>query len=103
MIQLNLNVHAEIVVDNFAGGGGASHGIEAAIGRRIDVAINHDPETIAMHRAKRVVGLVQIGQGVFIDAERMALPIDIEIEAHVTADRCHIERPAVVWHGSHPQ
>lgn len=41
----------EIVVDNFAGGGGASLGIEAAIGRPIDVAINHDPEAIAMHRA----------------------------------------------------
>lgn len=41
----------EIVVDNFAGGGGASTGIEAAIGRSVDVAINHDPAAIAMHRA----------------------------------------------------
>ncbi|MGE0154788.1 MAG: DNA cytosine methyltransferase [Reyranellaceae bacterium] len=41
----------EIVVDNFAGGGGASTGIEAAIGRSVDVAINHDPEAIAMHMA----------------------------------------------------
>jgi DNA (cytosine-5)-methyltransferase 1 len=40
-----------IVVDNFAGGGGASAGIEAALGRPIDYAINHDPEAIAMHRA----------------------------------------------------
>lgn len=40
-----------IVVDNFAGGGGASTGIEAALGRPVDVAINHDPEAIAMHRA----------------------------------------------------
>jgi DNA (cytosine-5)-methyltransferase 1 len=40
-----------IVVDNFAGGGGASTGIEAALGRPIDYAINHDPEAIAMHRA----------------------------------------------------
>ena len=39
----------EIVVDNFAGGGGASTGIEAAIGRSVDVAINHDPDAIAMH------------------------------------------------------
>ena len=40
-----------IVVDNFAGGGGASTGIEAALGRPIDFAINHDAEAIAMHKA----------------------------------------------------
>ena len=40
-----------IVVDNFAGGGGASTGIEIAIGRSVDIAINHDPAAIAMHRA----------------------------------------------------
>src|SRR5690554_1310574 len=39
----------ELVVDNFAGGGGASTGIELAIGRSVDIAINHDPEAIAMH------------------------------------------------------
>lgn len=41
----------EIFVDNFAGGGGASTGIELAIGRSVDIAINHDPAAIAMHRA----------------------------------------------------
>jgi len=41
----------EIVADNFAGGGGASAGIEMALGRGPDIAINHDPEAIAMHRA----------------------------------------------------
>lgn len=40
-----------IVVDNFAGGGGASTGIEAALGRPIDFAINHDAEALAMHAA----------------------------------------------------
>ncbi len=40
-----------IVIDNFAGGGGASEGIEQAIGREIDVAINHDDEAVAMHLA----------------------------------------------------
>jgi len=39
-----------IVIDNFAGGGGASTGIESALGRSIDYAINHDPEAIAMHK-----------------------------------------------------
>jgi DNA (cytosine-5)-methyltransferase 1 len=41
----------ELVVDNFAGGGGASTGIAAAIGRDPDIAINHSPEAIAVHRA----------------------------------------------------
>ena len=40
----------ELVVDNFAGGGGASTGMEMAIGRSVDIAINHDPDAIAMHK-----------------------------------------------------
>ena len=40
----------EIIIDNFAGGGGASTGIELAAGRPVTVAINHDPDAIAMHR-----------------------------------------------------
>jgi len=40
----------EIIVDNFAGGGGASTGISQALGRSVDIAINHDPEAIAMHK-----------------------------------------------------
>ncbi|MEZ2586193.1 DNA cytosine methyltransferase [Kluyvera intermedia] len=40
---------SEIIVDNFAGGGGASTGIEMATGRSVDIAINHDPNAIAMH------------------------------------------------------
>ena len=39
----------EIVVDNFAGGGGASTGIEMAVGRSVDIAVNHDADAIAMH------------------------------------------------------
>ncbi|EKH2048461.1 DNA cytosine methyltransferase [Salmonella enterica] len=38
-----------LIVDNFAGGGGASTGIELAIGRSVDIAINHDENAIAMH------------------------------------------------------
>ena len=41
----------ELFIDNFAGGGGASTGIELAIGRSVDIAINHDPAAIAMHKA----------------------------------------------------
>lgn len=39
----------EIIVDNFAGGGGASTGIEMATGRSVDIAINHDQNAVAMH------------------------------------------------------
>ncbi len=41
----------ELFVDNFAGGGGASKGIEMATGRLVDIAINHDPIAIGMHKA----------------------------------------------------
>jgi DNA (cytosine-5)-methyltransferase 1 len=41
----------ELIVDSFAGGGGASTGVEQATGRHIDIAINHDPEAVAMHTA----------------------------------------------------
>ncbi len=40
-----------LIIDNFAGGGGASTGIERAMGRPVDVAINHDAEAVAMHLA----------------------------------------------------
>lgn len=39
----------ELIIDNFAGGGGASVGIELATGRPVDIAINHDADAIAMH------------------------------------------------------
>lgn len=42
---------SELIIDNFAGGGGASTGIALALGRSVDVAINHDPDAIAMHTA----------------------------------------------------
>lgn len=44
-------IYGECIVDLFAGGGGASTGIEAALQRYVDVAVNHDPEAIAMHQA----------------------------------------------------
>lgn len=45
-----LNFLDEIIVDNFAGGGGASTGMELATGRPVAIAINHDPDAILMHR-----------------------------------------------------
>lgn len=40
----------ELIVDNFAGGGGASTGMELALSRPVDIAINHDPDAVAMHQ-----------------------------------------------------
>ena len=44
-------INGELIIDNFAGGGGASTGIELATGYSVDIAINHDPEAIRMHKA----------------------------------------------------
>lgn len=41
----------DLIIDCFAGGGGASVGIEMALGRPVDIAINHDPQAIRMHKA----------------------------------------------------
>lgn len=49
--QFVLPVHSELVIDLFAGGGGASTGIEQAIGRHVDIAVNHDPEAVSLHTA----------------------------------------------------
>jgi DNA (cytosine-5)-methyltransferase 1 len=49
--QALLDTHDELIVDLFAGGGGASSGIEQALGRMVDVAINHDPRAVALHLA----------------------------------------------------
>lgn len=49
-MMFNLLPH-ELIIDNFAGGGGTSTGLEQAFDRPVDVAINHDPKALAMHRA----------------------------------------------------
>ena len=49
--QYLLGLHDELVVDLFAGGGGASTGIEQAIGRPVDIAVNHDAEAVSLHQA----------------------------------------------------
>ena len=45
-----IDILEEIIVDNFAGGGGASTGIELACGRPVSIAINHDPDAILLHK-----------------------------------------------------
>lgn len=49
-IHTNTAFDHELIIDNFAGGGGASTGIALAIGRSVDIAINHNPAAIAMHK-----------------------------------------------------
>lgn len=49
--QLKLDIHEEIIVDLFAGGGGFSQGIYMASGRHPDIAINHNDDALSMHRA----------------------------------------------------
>lgn len=48
---MQLSLFREIIIDNFAGGGGASTGIEMATGLNVDIAINHDEAAILMHKA----------------------------------------------------
>lgn len=50
VIRLQVDRSHELIVDSFAGGGGASTGIEWATGRSPDIAINHDAEALAMHQ-----------------------------------------------------
>lgn len=50
-LQLGLGLGNEMVVDLFAGAGGTSTGVAAALGRPVDVAINHSPKAIALHKA----------------------------------------------------
>lgn len=50
MIFAQETMTGEIIVDNFAGGGGASTGIEIATGMAVAIAINHDPAAILMHK-----------------------------------------------------
>lgn len=50
MVYAQETMTGEIIVDNFAGGGGASTGIEIATGRLVALAVNHDPAAILMHK-----------------------------------------------------
>lgn len=70
-----------LVIDNFAGGGGASTGIEKALGRRIDVAINHDAEAVGLHAANHPDTL-HLCQNVWKADPR-------EVVRQASAKRCH--------------
>ena len=60
----------DIIVDCFAGGGGASVGIEMALGRNIDIAVNHDKEAIRMHKVNHP-NTLHLTEDIFaVDLER---------------------------------
>jgi DNA (cytosine-5)-methyltransferase 1 len=68
-----------LIIDNFAGGGGASTGIEAALGRAVDVAINHDEQAIRMHEVNHP-GTVHIQNNIWqIDPREVTKgePVDL--------------------------
>lgn len=54
----------DIIIDCFAGGGGASVGIEMALGRTVDIAVNHDPEAIRMHTVNHP-GTIHLTEDIF--------------------------------------
>lgn len=49
-MSAQISIFEPMIVDNFAGGGGASTGIEMATGHPVDIAINHDESAILMHQ-----------------------------------------------------
>jgi DNA (cytosine-5)-methyltransferase 1 len=51
LMTMPLDLGSELIIDNFAGGGGTSTGLEQAFGRPVDIAINHNAEALAMHAA----------------------------------------------------
>ncbi len=77
--QFILPIAAELVVDLFAGGGGASTGIEQAIGRYVDIAINHDPEAVSLHQANHpqtrhfVSNVFEVDPRAVTDGQRIGL------------------------------
>lgn len=90
MIGLDL-LPEELVVDNFAGGGGASDGIEEILkeaARHIDIAINHDKEAIAMHAANHphTRHLCESVWKVDIEKETNGRPVGL---AWFSPDCCH--------------
>lgn len=59
-----------LIIDCFAGGGGASVGIEMALGRGVDIAINHDEQAIRMHRTNHP-GTLHLTEDIFrVDLEK---------------------------------
>jgi site-specific DNA-cytosine methylase len=93
-----------LVVDLFAGGGGASTGIEQAIGRAVDIAINHDPAAIRMHEvnhpgrggdgAREPTGSAE-GDGMTQDADTISKVVRAYQELDDAKRRLYLEKRKV--------
>jgi len=76
-----LDVHDELIVDLFAGGGGASSGIEQALGRPVDIAINHNAIAVEMHRVNHpqtrhyVADVFEVDPRIATSGRPVALPL----------------------------
>jgi len=102
--QLNLE-HA-INVDLFAGGGGASTGIERGLGKPVHIAINHNPKALSMHQANHPEALRRRIYGLLIRLPCwMGAPLDGCTPAQIApitpkqpADS-RVSRRSAAWHG----
>lgn len=69
----------DLIIDCFAGGGGASVGIEMALGKQVDIAINHDPDAILMHKTNHpntlhlTEDIFKVDLKKYVQGERVAL------------------------------
>lgn len=89
MYQLTLN--DDILLDYFAGGGGASQAIEAALGRPVDYAINHDPAAVAMHTLNHRSSTHFIQDVYEVNARKLAAGRRI-LHAHLSPDCKHFSK-----------
>ena len=71
----------DLIIDCFAGGGGASTGIEMALGRPVDIAVNHDPDAILMHKTNHP-GTLHLTEDIF----------KVDLKQHVKG-----RRVALMW------
>jgi DNA (cytosine-5)-methyltransferase 1 len=81
----------ELVIDNFAGGGGATLGIERALGRAVDVAVNHDPQAVAVHRVNHPHTLHHCEDVWSVDPAELARGRPVGL-AWFSPDCCHFSR-----------
>lgn len=86
----------DLIIDCFAGGGGASVGIEMALGRSVDIAINHDPDAILMHKTNHP-GTLHLTENIFkVDLQKYVGNQDV-IMAMVNSGDYTLQEALVVY------
>lgn len=109
MSKAQISMWEEKIVDSFAGGGGASTGIELATGRVVDIAINHDPDAILMHKTNHP-HTVHYQASVW-DVDPLEVtggsPVGLQGQGRETRGQEHsgvgLDRPAVGWDSPAPR